>query len=65
MKFIDSNCCLGKLSVPMPNSIETAEELEYQYGVVPKIMEFRVRDGCRFRIPRPRASSLLPSRSRK
>ncbi len=27
MKFFDSNCCLGKLSVPMPDSIETANEL--------------------------------------
>ncbi|MFH1748891.1 MAG: amidohydrolase family protein [Planctomycetota bacterium] len=27
MKFFDSNCCLGKLSVPLPDSIETAEEL--------------------------------------
>lgn len=27
MKFFDANCCLGKLSVPMPKSIETAKEL--------------------------------------
>ena len=27
MIFFDSNCCLGKLSVPMPKSIETATEL--------------------------------------
>ena len=27
MKFLDSNCCLGNLSVPLPKSIESAEEM--------------------------------------
>ncbi|MCK4653317.1 MAG: hypothetical protein KAU01_02610, partial [Candidatus Cloacimonetes bacterium] len=27
MIFFDSNCCLGKLSVPMPKSLETSKEL--------------------------------------
>ena len=27
MKFFDSNCCLGRLSVPMPGHIDTAKEL--------------------------------------
>jgi len=27
MKFIDSNCCLGRLSVPMPDCIGSAKEL--------------------------------------
>jgi len=27
MKFFDSNCCLGKLSVPLPGYIESAKEL--------------------------------------
>ena len=27
MIFFDANCCLGKLSVPIPKSIETAKEL--------------------------------------
>ncbi len=27
MKFIDSNCCLGKPAVPMPQSLDTADDL--------------------------------------